>query len=105
MMEKILNPKHPVMCIITGPNECGISVLLTNLLLKTIKEYDETYIYSHSHHEDLYQKLIKCFIHHIPIHRLPNILNEEDIDIVIDETVINKDFQKSDCEIETFDKI
>ena len=32
-MEKILYPKHPVRCIITGPSECGKSVFLTNLVL------------------------------------------------------------------------
>ena len=32
-------------------------------------------------------------------------MNEEDIDVVIDEIVKNKDFEKSDTEIETFDYI
>ena len=32
-------------------------------------------------------------------------MNEEDIDIVIEELVNNKDFEKSDCGIETFDNI
>ena len=32
-------------------------------------------------------------------------MNEEDIDIVIDEIINNKDFHKSDIEIETFDNI
>ena len=41
----------------------------------------------------------------MPIHIIPNILNEEDIDIVIDEIVNNKDFQKSDTEIETYESI
>ena len=45
------------------------------------------------------------FSNYIPIHIIPNILNEEDIDIVIDELVNNKDFEKSDIEIETFDNI
>ena len=45
----------------------------------------------------------KCFSNYIPIHILPNILNEEDIDVVIEEIVNNKDFQKSDTEIETFE--
>ena len=37
-------------------------------------------------------------------HIIPNILIEEDIDIVIDEIVNNKDFEKSNTDIETFDK-
>ena len=32
-------------------------------------------------------------------------MNEKDIDIVIEEIVNNKDFEKSDTEIETFDNI
>ena len=60
-MEKILYPSHPVRCIITGPSECGKSVFLTNLILIIDNEYDKIYIYSPSLHQNLYQKLIKCF--------------------------------------------
>ena len=102
-MEKILYPNHPVRCIITGPSECGKRYFLTNLILNIIKEYDKIYIYSPS--QNLYQKLIKCFTNYIPIHIIPNILNEEDIDVVIEEVINNKDFKKSDTEIETFDNI
>ena len=104
-MEKILYPNHPVRCIFTGPSECGKSVFLTNLILNIINEYDKIYIYSPSRHRDLYQKLIKCFSNHILVHIIPNILNEEDIDIVIEEIVNNEDFEKSNTEIETFDNI
>ena len=48
----------------------------------------------------LYQKLFKCFSNYIPITIIPNSLNEEDIDVVIEEIVNNKDFEKSDTEIE-----
>ena len=85
--------------------ECGKSVFLTNLILNIINDYDKIYIYSPSLHQDLYQKLINCFSNYIPIHIFPIIFNGEDIDIVIDEIVNNKDFQKSDTEIETFDNI
>ena len=104
-MDKILYPNHPVRCIITGPSECGKSVFLTNLILNIINEYDKIYIYSPSLHQDLYQKLIKCFSNYIPIHMIPNILNENAIDLVIEEIVNNKDFQKSNTEIETFDNL
>ena len=33
-MEKILQPKPPVRCIITGPSECGKSVFLTKFNFK-----------------------------------------------------------------------
>ena len=104
-MEKYLYPPHPCRVIITGPSNTGKSVFLTNLILNIINEYDKIYIYSPSLHQDCYQKLIKCFSNNIPIHIIPNILNEEDIDIVIEEIVNNKDFQKSDTEIETFESI
>ena len=100
-MEKFLHPTHPVRRIINGSSECGKSVFLTNLILININEYDEIYIYSPSLHQFLYQKLIKCFSNDIPIHIIPNILNEEDFVIVIEEIVNNKDFEKSDIEIET----
>ena len=104
-MEKFLYPTHPVRCIMTEPSQCGKSVFLTNLILNLINEYDKIYIYSPSLHQDSYQKLIKCFSSFILIIIIPNILNEADIDIVIDEIVNNKDFEKSDSEIETFESI
>ena len=102
-MEKILYPTHPCRVIITGPSNVGKTYFLRNIILNIINENDKIYIYSPSLHQDLYQTLIKCFNNYIPIHIIPNILNEEDIDILIDELVNNKDFQKSDTEIETFD--
>ena len=102
-MDKILYPTQPVRCITTGPSQCGKSVFLTNLILNIINEYDKIYIYSPSLHKDLYQKLIKSFSIQKPIHIIPNFIIEEDIDIVIKETVINKDFEKSAIEIETYE--
>ena len=104
-MKKILYPNHPVRCIITGLSECGKSYFLTNLNLYINNEYDKIYIYSPSLHQDIYRQLTKCFSNYIPIHIIPNILNEEDIDIVIDDIVSDKDFQKSDNEIETYESI
>ena len=40
-MEKFLYPTHPVRCIITGPSNLGKSVIITNLILNIINEYDE----------------------------------------------------------------
>ena len=104
-MDKKLFPNHPVRCIITGPSECGKSVFLTNFILNIINEYDKRYIYSPSLHQDLYQKLIKSFNNYIPINIIPNILNEEDLDIVIEELINNEGFEKSNTEIEAFDNI
>ena len=102
-MEKILYPFHPARVIICGPSSSGKTVYLTNINLNIINEYDKIYIYSPSRHQDLYQRLIKCFTNYIPINIIPNILNEEDLDIVIEEIINNEDFQKSDTEIGTFD--
>ena len=104
-MEKSLYPNHPVICIITEPSECGKSVFLTNLILNIINEYDKLYIYSPSLRQDLDQKLIKCFSNYISINIIPNFLNDEDIDVVIKGIVNNKDVEKSDCEIETYESI
>ena len=104
-LDKNLYPNHPVRCIITGPSECGKSVFLTNLSLTNINEFDEKYIYSPSIHQDLNKKLTKCFTNYIPFNTLPNILNEEDIDVVIEEIVKTEDFEIFDAEIETLDNI
>ena len=95
MIDKLFYPSHSVKCIITGPSECGKSLFLTNLFLKIINEYDKINIYSPSLHQDLYEKLNKCFVNYIPIHIIPNIFNEEDIDIVIAKIANDKVFQKS----------
>ena len=105
MMEKNLYPTHPVRCIITGLSECGEAVFLTMLFLNIINEFIKLYIYSPSHHQDLYQKLFKCYSNYIPIHKIPNIVSEEDIDVVIEEVVNNEDFEKSDIEVETYEPI
>ena len=104
-MDKNLYPSHPCRVIITGPSECGKSVFLTNLILNIINEYDKIYIYSPSLHQELYQKLFKCFSNYIPINIIPNILNEKDLDLLIEEIINNKDFEKSDTEIETYESI
>ena len=70
---------------------------------QNFNEYDKIYVYSPSLRQGLYQKLIKCFSKYIPIHIIPNILNEVDIDTVIDEKIRNKDFGKPDTEIETYE--
>ena len=104
-MEKILKPKHPFRWAITGPSEGGKSVFLTNLILNIINEFDEIYIYSPSLHQDLNQRLIKCFSKNISINILATVLNKEDIDGVIQEIVNKKDFEKSNTEIETYESI
>ena len=95
-MYKIFYPTHPLRCIVTRPSECGKTVFLTNLILSITNESDKIYIYSPSLHQDLYQKLNKCFSNYIPIHIILNVLNEEDIDVAIEEIVNKKDFEKSD---------
>ena len=77
------------------------TVLLTNLTSIIINEFEKIYIYSPSLYQDLYQKLTKCFSKYIPLNIIPNIINEEDTDLVFEEIDNTKDFRKSDTEIET----
>ena len=98
-MEKFSDAKHPLRSIITGPSECGKSYFVTNSISDDINKLDKIYIiYSPSLHQDLYQKLIKCFSNYIPIHIIPNIINEKDTDFVIEERVNNKDSKRTDTE-------
>ena len=78
-MEKDFYPSHPVRCIITGLSECGKSVFLGNIILNIINEFNKLYICSSSLHQDLSQKLTKCFTNCIPINIIPNILNDKKI--------------------------
>ena len=61
-MEKILYSTHPLRCIITEPSECGKSVFQTKIILNIFNEFDKSYIYSPSLHQDLYQKLINVLV-------------------------------------------
>ena len=97
-MDTFLYPTHPVRCTVTGPSCCGKSVFLTNLILNIIHECEKISIYSPSLHQGIYQKLIDCFNNYTPIHIIPNILNEEHIDLVFDE-MLSKDFEKSETEL------
>ena len=76
--------------------------MVTNIILNVINKFDKIYIYSPSLHQSLYQKLIECYSNYISINIIPNILKENDIDVVIDEICSGKEFKKSDIEIETF---
>ena len=102
-MVKIQYRTHAVRCIVRGPSECGKSVFLTNLILNPLNKFKKVYNYSPSLHQDLYQKLKKSFSKHIPVHITPDILNGKDIDIVNEEKVDDKSFEKSDCEKETYE--
>ena len=104
-MQKNLYPQHPVRCIITGPSECGKSVFLTNLQLYIFNQFEKMYFFAPSPHQDLYEKLIKCFSNYIPSHFIPNNFIEENIDLVIERIVKNKNFEKSNTEIETYGNI
>ena len=104
-MDKYSYPNHLLKCIICGPSCSGKSVFLTKLILNIIYEFEKNYIYSPSLHRGFYQKLINCFTNYIPIHIIPNIFNEKDIDLVIDEICNDKDFEKSNTERETYETI
>ena len=58
---------------------------LASLFLNIINEFEKSYIYSPSLHQDLYQKLIKDCSNYTPINIIPNMLNEEDRDSINEE--------------------
>ena len=75
-MEKILYPSDSVRTIITGPSNSGKTYFLSNLILNIIDDFQKIYLYSPSLHQELYQKIIKCFNAFLPLHVIQNILNE-----------------------------
>ena len=104
-MEKILYTNHPLRCNICGPSNVGRSFFLTKLILYINKEYCKIYNYSPSLQQNINQKLNNGFSNYIPFHIIPNILIEEDLEIVNYEIVSDKYFQKSDTEVETYEII
>ena len=67
--------------------------------------FEKIYICSPSSHQTLHQHLIKCFSIYIPINITLSNLNEKDIDVVIDEIVNDKNFEKIDTEMETYARL
>ena len=53
----------------------------------------------------IYQKLFKSFTYLLPRNIISNILNEEGLTTKIDEVVSDKDFEKSETEIESFESV
>ena len=103
--EKVLYPKHPARVISAGPSEFGKSIFLTNITSNNINDYDKINFYSPSLHQNFYERLIKRFKNYKPVHIIPNVLNGDDIDIVIDEVNKNKDFENFDSEIQTYNGV
>ena len=79
-------------------------LFLTNLILYIINEFKNKNIYSTCLHHDFCRKQIECFDIYIPKNKFPNSLNEEDTDLVIEETVNDKNLGKSDTE-KTYESI
>ena len=102
-MEKFLYPNHPLRCIICGSSNVGKSVFVTNFFLNFFNDFVNIYLYSPSPHQDLNQKLIKCFSNYLTFNVIPNNINKEDIGLVICERANHKDFEKLDTEKETYE--
>ena len=84
--------------LITGPTECGKSVFPTNITLHIFIDFGKIYIFPLSIHQDLYEKLVKCFSNYMPVNKISNNLNEDDLELVIDEIVNDKNFGNSKSE-------
>ena len=76
IMENFVYTFLPARVVISGPSCCGKKVFLTNPNINLISDYDKICIYSPSLHQDLYQKLIKCFNNYTPNRKIPNLINE-----------------------------
>ena len=63
------------------------------------------YTFTHQVYFKIFIKLIKCFSNYKSIHIIPNILNEEDIDLIFEDIVNDKDFEKLETEVETSESI
>ena len=59
-MENFLNPSHSFLRNFAGPSKGRKSYFLTNLIFNNINEFEKK-IYSPGFHQELYQKLTKCF--------------------------------------------
>ena len=86
------------------------SFFLTNLVSNIINDFEQVLKKklkktSPRLHRELYQITFKCFTNCIPLHTIPKFLNDEEIDVVIEETVSDKVFEKSDTEVETHEII
>ena len=81
------------------------SYFLTYLCFNIINEFEKIFIYSPYLHQNFFQKFFKCFKNSIPININPNVLNEEDKALVINEILNDKHFKKSDTVIETYESI
>ena len=64
------------------------------LILNIINEFEKIYTFSASLHQDFHRNVFKCFSKYLPRNIIPNIVSEEDIDLVIDEVVTHR--EKSD---------
>ena len=104
-MDKFLYPTRSFRWIITAPSESGKSVFPTYLILNSIDDFRKKYIYSTSLHLNLYEKLIKCFSNYTPMKIIPNIFNDEDLDVINEEIVNDEDFENPYKQIETYESI
>ena len=50
----------------------------------------------------LISNLLECFINHLPIKIVPNIINQKAQHLVNEEIVNDNDFEKSEAELETY---
>ena len=103
-MDKLLYPIQPVRRIITEPGECGKPCFLTNLALNNINDW-EINVFSPSLHQDLYENLEKCVVNFIPINIIQDILSEEDLDLLVEESVYHKNFENCKTELETYESL
>ena len=87
----------------TGTIEGGKNFFLSKWNLNVIDEFEKNCIFSQSLHQDLCQKINKSFSIYFSVPFIPDIFNEEDIDVAIHEILFDKDLDKSGIDIETYE--
>ena len=92
-------------CKITAPSECRKKYFLTKLLLNVIDEYVKRIFFSPSFHQDIYQNTNKGLSTFIPLNKVSTILIEGGCESVFEELSKDKNFEKSDTETETYERL
>ena len=67
--------------------------------------FGKRYIFSPTLPQDVCQNLLNYFTYFIRVSLIQDALNEDVLDLVIEETVNHKNFEKSETEIETYEPI
>ena len=104
-MRKFLWPLHSARVVTTGLSEFAKICFVAKKTSNIINDFGKIYISSPSIHQGLYQKILRSFSNFIPVSKIQNILNEEVLGQLVEETVNHQTLDASELELETFESI